>query len=57
MALWSWEVNRVWVASDLGFSEVDGVFDRPIPDFVKVPASMTGVEVRVRGRLSLNPVP
>jgi hypothetical protein len=51
------EVNRIFGATDLGFIDIDRVFDRPISDFLKVPASMTSVEVRVRDRVSLHPVP
>jgi hypothetical protein len=51
------EVDGIFEASNLGFLDMDGVFDRPIHEFLKVPTSMTGVEVRVRIRASLHPVP
>jgi hypothetical protein len=51
------EVNGIFEASNLGFIDMNSVLDRPIHDFLKVPASMTGVEVRVRDLVSLHPVP
>jgi hypothetical protein len=53
----SGEVDGIFVANNFGFFDMDSVFDRPIHEFLKVPTSMTGVEVRVRIRVPLHPVP
>jgi hypothetical protein len=48
------EVDRILQASNLGSITM---LDSPVHDFLKLPAFMTGVEVRVGSRVVLYPVP